>query len=446
MMTGVDDSPIGDTAAVINRRNYLRVAGTTAVAASLTGCVNLSGGSGGDGGNNSSGGGDVGDTITIGALAPNPENDPIGGSIINAAELAVQELNDNGGIAGAEVELATANTEADPSTGQQEYRELTLNEGADVTTGIFTSEVLLNIMDDIAQQGKIHLTSGAATTEASRMIAEDYDQYKYHFRAGPLNDFDLGRNLLDFGRANFGNMGWNSTYALVEDYSWTEPISELFNQRLGEVGVQVAGNQRYASGTTNFSPLYDDIQSAGADGVLTAMAHTGTEAIVQWAQQQRPFGFAGIHVPMQLPSYYESVNGACLYGVTQTSATPQSEITEKTQPFVQAYNEQFDGYPVYTGYITYDAIKLYAQMVEQTGTTDADELVSALEGASFTATTGTLEFYGQDQEYPHDPIYGEDAIYPVFLQWQEGQNGGGVQEVVWPERYKTADYQSPEWI
>lgn len=446
MMTGVDDSPVGDTAAVINRRNYLRVAGTTAVAASLTGCVNLSGGSGGDGGNNSSGGGDVGDTITIGALAPNPENDPIGGSIINAAELAVQELNDNGGIAGAKVELATANTEADPSTGQQEYRELTLNEGADVTTGIFTSEVLLNIMDDIAQQGKIHLTSGAATTEASRMIAEDYDQYKYHFRAGPLNDFDLGRNLLDFGRANFGNMGWNSTYALVEDYSWTEPISELFNQRLGEVGVQVAGNQRYASGTTNFSPLYDDIQSAGADGVLTAMAHTGTEAIVQWAQQQRPFGFAGIHVPMQLPSYYESVNGACLYGVTQTSATPQSEITEKTQPFVQAYNEQFDGYPVYTGYITYDAIKLYAQMVEQTGTTDADELVSALEGASFTATTGTLEFYGQDQEYPHDPIYGEDAIYPVFLQWQEGQNGGGVQEVVWPERYKTADYQSPEWI
>lgn len=452
-MTGTDDPPIGDTAAGIKRRNYLRVAGTTAVAASLTGCLNLSGGSGGGGGNgnNSSGGGgggggEISGPITIGALAPNPENDPIGGSIINAAELAVQELNDNGGIGGAEVELVTANTEEDPSTGQQRYRELVLNENADVTTGVFTSEVLLNIMDDIAQQGTIHLTSGAATTEASRMIAEDYDQYKYHFRAGPLNDFDLGRNLLDFGSANFGNMGWGSTYALVEDYAWTEPISGLFDDRLGDVGVGVAGNQRYASGTTDFAPLYDSIESAGADGALTVMAHTGTEAVVQWAQQQRPFGFAGIHVPMQLPSYYESVNGACLYGVTQTSATPQSEVTENTQPFVQAYNDQFDGYPVYTGYITYDAIKLYAQMVEETGTTDADELVSALEGASFTATTGTLEFYGQDQEYPHDPVYGEDAVYPVFLQWQEDENGNGVQEVIWPEQYKTADYQPPEWI
>lgn len=445
-MTGTENSPNGDSTARTGRRNYLKAvgAGTTTVAVSLTGCLDLGGGSGSSG--NGGGSGGIGDSITIGALAPNPENDPIGGSIVNAAELAVQELNDDGGIAGAEVELVTGNTEADPSTGQQEYRELVLNEGADVTTGIFTSEVLLNVMDDIAQQGTVHLTTGAATTEVSRMIAEEYDQYKYHFRVGPLNDFDLGRNMIDFGAANFENMGWGSTYALVEDYAWTEPISELFDERLGDVGVEVAGNQRYASGTTDFAPLYDAVESEGADGLLTAMAHTGTEAIVQWAQQQRPFGFAGIHVPMQLPSYYEAVNGACLYGVTQTSATPQSEITEKTQPFVQAYNERFDGYPVYTGYITYDAIKLYAQVVEETGTTDADELVSALEQASFTATTGTIEFYGRDQEFPHDPIYGEEAVYPVFLQWQEDGSGNGVQEVVWPEQYKTADYQSPEWI
>jgi branched-chain amino acid transport system substrate-binding protein len=451
-----------------NRRTFLRATGGAALATTVAGCLSLGGGGsggsssgtngsggggngsggGGGGGNNSGGGGsaNIEGPITIGALAPNPENDPIGGSIINAAELAVQELNDNGGIGGAEVELITGNTEADPATGQQRYRELVLNQNADVTTGIFTSEVLLNIVDDMAQQQKLHLTSGAATTEVSRMIAEDYERYKYHFRAGPLNDLDLGQNLIDFGKANFGSMGWDSTYAMVEDYAWTEPISELFNESLGEVGVDVAGNQRYASGTTNFGPLFDDVQSSGASGMFTAMAHTGTEAVVQWAQQQRPFGFAGIHVPMQLPSYYQSVNGACLYGVTQTSATPQSEITQKTQPFVQAYNQRFDGYPVYTGYITYDAIKLYAKMVEQTGTKNADELVSAMENASFTATTGTLEFYGRDKRFPHDPVYAEDAIYPVFLQWQEGDNGGGVQEVIWPEKFKTADYQQPAWI
>ncbi|WP_435076624.1 ABC transporter substrate-binding protein [Halococcus sp. AFM35] len=447
-----------------NRRTFLRATGGAALTTTVAGCLSLGGGGGGSGGNGSGGGGNgsggggggnnsggggnanIEGPITIGALAPNPENDPIGGSIVNGARLAVQQLNNNGGIDGTDVELAVGNTEGDPSTGQQRYRELVLNKNADVTTGIFTSEVLLNIADDIAQQQKIHLTAGAASAEISRMVAEDYDKYKYHFRAGPLNDFDLGRNLVDFGEANFETMGWDSTFSMVEDYKWTEPISKVFENQLSGTGVDVAGSQRYASGTTNFGPLFDDVASSNADGVFTAMAHTGTEAIVQWAKQQRPFGFAGIHVPMQLPSYYQSVNGACLYGVTQTSATPQSEVTKKTQPFVKAYNKEFDSYPVYTGYIAYDAVKLYAKMVEQTGTTDADELVSAMENASFTATTGTLEFYGRDKKYPHDPVYAEDAIYPVFLQWQEGQNGGGVQEVIWPEKYKTAEYQQPAWI
>ena len=298
-----------------SRRTFLKATGGAAVGAAVAGCLSLGGGDSGDSGggdssgdggqtagtdsggggsangsdggpstdttggdgaggndtdgteagdgtdtesaNGSSGGGggsaDIEGPITIGALAPDPENDPIGGSIVNGARLAVQQLNENGGIGGAEVELAVGNTEADPSTGQQRYRELVLNEEADVTTGIFTSEVLLNIIDDIAQQEKLHLTAGAATAEVSERIAADYDQFKCHFRAGPLNDIDLGRNLLDFGEANFETMGWGSTYSMVEDYTWTEPISELFQNRLGETGVEVAGTQRYASGTTNSS-------------------------------------------------------------------------------------------------------------------------------------------------------------------------------------------------
>jgi branched-chain amino acid transport system substrate-binding protein len=83
---------------------------------------------------------------------------------------------------------------------------------------------------------------------------------------------------------------------------------------------------------------------------------------------------------------------------------------------------------------------------EQTGTKNADELVSAIEQSSFTGTTGTLKFYGRDERFPHDPIYGKDAMYPVFFQWQKGDNGGGVQKVIWPNTYETTKYQQPAWI
>lgn len=435
----------------VDRRRFLQTTTAGVVGSSLAGCLSTfsseeeEGGDGEDGGDGGDGG-DIDGPIKIGVLAPEPEDNPIGMSIANGAELAVEQLNEDGGIGGADVEIVVEDTGEDPAEGQRRYQDLVVEEEVDVTAGVFTSEVLLNIMGDISQHQVPHLTTGAATTEASRMVNEEYDSYKYHFRVGPVNDRHLGQNLVDFAEANFENMGWESVAVLVEDFTWTGPISEVLDESLGETGVEVATSNRYAGGTENFGPIYDDIDE-GVDAAFTAMAHTGTTAVVQWAKQQRPFAFGGIHVPMQLPSYYESVDGACRYGITQTSATATSELTENTQPFVQAYEEKYDGsLPVYTGYITYDAIKLYADAVEQAETADSDEIVSTLEGISFTGTTGTIEFYGQDEEYTHDVVYGEENAWPIYLQWQENDDGEGVQEVIWPEEEATSEYVPPAWL
>ncbi|MFC6836079.1 ABC transporter substrate-binding protein [Halomarina ordinaria] len=402
------------------------------------------GGGDNDSGDNSSGGGGGGDfpgTIKIGVLAPEPGNDPIGGSIANGARLAAQQLTDDGFIEGTSFEVVVEDTKEDPGTGRTKYRELTQGEEVHMTTGVFTSEVLLAIMDDIASEQTIHMTSGAATPEASRLVHEEYDTYKYHFRTGPINAYELGVNMVDFLDAKREDLGWESVAVLVEDYEWTGPVQDALDENLGDTGVEVAMEQRYASGTENFSPIYDDVEDSGADAAFIAMAHTGTPAIVQWARQQRNFEFGGIHVPMQLPSYYEAVDGACNYAVTQNSATPESEVTEKTVPFSDAYNEEFDSYPVYTGYITYDAVMQYAEVVKELGTLDADEVVTGLEESSYTGTAGTISYYPPDDEFAHDVVYAEDKVDPVFQQWQDGD-----QTVIYPDKFTTGDYVKPEWI
>jgi branched-chain amino acid transport system substrate-binding protein len=171
------------------------------------------------------------------------------------------------------------------------------------------------------------------------------------------------------------------------------------------------------------------------------MAHTGTPAVVQWARQQRGFQFGGIHVPMQLPSYSAATGGACQFGITQNSATPTSEVTDKTVPFANAFNSEFGSYPVYTGYITFDAVKQYAQAVSDAGYVSSDEVVTALEESSYQGTVGTVEYYPEDNEYAHDVVYAEDKVWPLFQQWQDGS-----QEVIYPESLATADPASPPWI
>jgi len=421
-----------------SRRSILKTTGVGV--AGLSGLAGCLGGGGG--------GGPTG-PVTIGVLAPHTGvKNPIGNSIAQAVEVAKQELNDADGILGNDVEVVVKETKEDPQTGKDKYQELTVGESVDFTVGVFTSEVLLNIMDSIAGQETVHMTAGAATPEAAAMVKEDYEKYKYWFRTGPVNAHYLGVNMVDFANANFSSMGWDSVYVLTEDYAWTKPIDSVLENQLADSGVEVVGSQRYAGGTKDFSAIYDQVEASGADAAFVAMAHTGTAAIVQWIKQQRAFEFGGIHVPMQLPSYYELTKGACRFGVTQNSATPHSEISDQTVPFANAFNDLVGGYPVYTGYIAYDAVKNYAAAVESSGSRVADDVVAELESMTHTGTAGPTRYYGADAEYPHDVVYdktGENGVRPLWLQWQE-MDGAGEQVTIFPESLKRGSYKKPPWV
>ncbi|AXR82987.1 ABC transporter substrate-binding protein [Natrarchaeobaculum sulfurireducens] len=391
------------------------------------------------------------DVVTIGLLAPDPESDFVGQSMVRSAEIAVADLEDDGGIDGKAVELVVGNTAANPLEARREYQRLVLEEGADVTVGIFDSPSLVNVMDDIAEQETIHLTAGAATADASRLVVDDYDRYKYHFRVGPPNDYDLGQVQMDFLEDIAPEVGWDSIALLAEDYDWTAGPWSVYQEQLGDTGVDVVLEEQYPPAVDDFSSLYDEVVEADADVVLATMAHTGTDAVLDWAHPNRPadtpepypFAFGGIHVPMQLPTYYDQTDGACRYGFGQISATAESEIGALTDEFVTAYESAHGDTPVYNGYHTYDGIRLFAQAVEQAGTLESDTLVETLEEASLDGTVGTVEFYDRDHEFAHDFVYHENEM--LYFQWQE-RDGEGVQEIVWPDEHATAEFVSPEWI
>ncbi|MFW5918994.1 MAG: ABC transporter substrate-binding protein [Halanaeroarchaeum sp.] len=434
-----DSDGIGRSIGLANgqsRRRFLQTAGVgVAGMTGLAGCL---------------GGGESGpETVRIGVLAPHTgKENPIGNSIARSVELAAEQRNEDGGVLGTDVDVIVEETDGDPQTGKSKYEELTVGESADVTIGLFTSEVLLNLMDSISGQQTVHMTTGAATPEAAEMVAQDYESYKYWFRTGPVNAHYLGTNMVDFAEANFDDMGWDSVYVLSEDYAWTEPIDVVLEEELSDAGVEVVGSNRYAGGTEDFSPIYDQVEASGADAAFVAMAHTGTTAIVQWAKQQRPFEFGGIHVPMQLPSYYSMVEGASRYGVTQDTSTPYAEKTEKTVPYANAFHEEVGMYPVYTGYIAFDAAKNYAAAVEEAGTTDSDAVVDALENMSYTGVAGLTKYYGQDATYPHDVVYdkdAEDGLRPLWHQWQE-KDDSGEQVTIYPDEVQRGSYQKPPWI
>ncbi|ELZ03523.1 ABC transporter substrate-binding protein [Natrialba asiatica] len=385
------------------------------------------------------------ETVTIGVLAPEPENDFNGRAIVRSAQVARDLLNETGGINGRTVELAVGNTSGSPLEARREYQRLVLEEDAAVTIGVSTSEVLETIIDDIAEQETLHITAGAATSSVSELVREDYERYKYHFRAGPVNDYDLGQAQIDFLGDMAPELGWDSIALLAEDYGWNRGAWETFHDEQSAIDLEIAMEERYPPATDDFSTIYETAEAEGADAVFISTAHTGTDAVVDWTAQKRELEFGGIHVPMQLPTYYDAVGGACQFAVGQSSAPLGAEVTAETSSFEDAYQDAYgESSPVYTGYFAYDAVTLFAEAATQAETVDSADLVPVLEDIEFTGSAGQIEFYGQDHEFPHDLAYNRgDTLY---FQWQEDDAGNGVQEVIWPDEHATAEYVTPEWL
>lgn len=417
--------------------------GAGAAATALAGCL---GGGGSE---------DLGDALNIGVVASQPESDPITASIVGGAEIAAQELSDDGGVLDAdEVEVTVGNAGSAGADAASAYEELVLEESVDITVGNFFSEGLINILDSVADEQKLHLVTGASTVEMSQNLREDYDRYRYLFRVGPFNNVYLGQTLVDFAAEYYQDpLGWNTTAVLYEEAAWTPPVVDVLDGQLDEQGFEVVDTVSYSPDTESFAPIFQDLQSQGVDGVTTLMASTGAAAAGQWAAGQFEFGLGGIHVPAQLPAIADptQLGGAINNVWTVNTASPGAAITDQTEPFAQAFVNAQGRAPVYTGYLAYDAVHLYARYAEVVGSADDDDIIDAMASNELTPTTSTNESFrfwepGEEtrdgETYPHDAAYSRDAwledgeAAPIINQWQDSE-----LEVVSPDAQQTATYE-----
>lgn len=429
--------------AIRGRRDVLRATAGGALGVSLAGCTNVFGTSEA-----------AEDRLRIGVLAPDPERSPVGASIAETAAFLTEPGNRLETLAGRDVEIIVEDTKASPLEARRGYERLVLEEDVHATVGIAESAVLEHLIESIADHETIHLTTGATTQRVTERLGADFERYKYHFRT-MLNDVQLLQLELSFVTQMMPRLGFEPPFelaVLAEDYRWADGVTQAYQAAFADIeGFEVVMAEQYEPEIDDFRPLYGAVEDAGADIAWVAMAHTGDAAIIDWQRDRPNFAFGGTHVPMQWPGYWDMIGGACEYAISMSPGTPQAEITDETQRFVGRYTDHTDGsYPVYTGYLTYDALRLYADAVDAAGAVDAESLIPHLEEAEIEATmSATYGFGGEGFEYPHDPEWqpgDPDRPATVYFQWQDDGSGSGTQEIIWPEPYATSTYQAPPWM
>ena len=185
----------------------------------------------------------------------------VGRDTQNAAKLAADEINAKGGVLGRKLEIVVADETENPEQGIAAIKKLTADDKADVLIGGYTSGVTLAQLPHISQAKTIYIGVGAASPAITAKVKADYGNYKYIFRAFPINAAHQARALVDFINGKLkGDMNITKIAIVGENAKWVQDLVPILKKGAVDGGSEVKLAEFFDTSTSDFSPLFAKVK------------------------------------------------------------------------------------------------------------------------------------------------------------------------------------------
>lgn len=381
-----------------------------------------------------------GEPIRIGVIGE--ESSVAGASLTKAASMAADDINAKGGVNGRKIEVITYDNHSSAADAVRAFQRAVSQDKVVAVVGSYISEVVLAIEPWSARLHMPFITPGAASNLISKAVHDDYDHYKYTFH-GWLTSAFISQAVCDYAKDELvGPYHMKTAVIMSEDAAWTKPLDEAYLDCLPKAGLQVLDHIRFNPDTSDFTPIFHQIEEKHPDVIVTGISHVGVQPTVQWHDQQVPIPMVGQSSQATTSTFWKDTNGAAEGVITDTAAAPDVALTPNTVPFATAYQNKFGVTPAYDGYAAYDMVHVIAEAIARAdGSTDPDKLVTALEATDHVGTMGRIQFYGRDNIFTHALKYGPGLVTTVAIQWQDGK-----QMCVWPSDKAKAKIRFPGFV
>ncbi len=297
----------------------------------------------------------------------------------DGVQMAVDEINEEGGLLGRKVEVISEDTETSPSIGTRKIERLILEKKADFCEGAISSAVTLAMMEIAKKYNKILMVN---ISQSMKITGDKKNKQTFRVNANPAITSGA---LCKWMTENLGK----KFYLLTVDYAWGRSTSKQYNKTLKEMGANIVGETFFPLGTKDFAPYFGRIRAAKPDVLFITAA--GNDAISVLTQAERygikkkfPICGDGSLVSADiLPALGKAANG--IVTADYYSATLD---TLKNKAWVANYKKRYDATPSKFSVSSYEAVKWLAQAVKQAGSTDTDKVIAALEGSTYDGPQG----------------------------------------------------------
>ncbi len=372
--------------------------------------------------------------------APTSLNTVEGSESLDAARMAIEEINGAGGVnIGGQgyafrlepFDLQEVEPDSPPAEAVARLRGFVKEKRPDVlVVGPFRSEVLLDSMDFLAEK-KLPTLGCIAMSPAVDAKVLTNPKYKYIFRVG-LSTKYLVAYLIETMKLLNRKFGLERVFILNQDVAWARSTAYLMLRLyLNRSGWQVLGQENYPPDMTDFRKPLTRAKAAQAQVILAVFDMSSSKNLVmQWHQMKPPALLCGFISPASGPDAWRSFQGG-LEGVInvifELGNLPSSKYLP-AQVFYDSFKTRY-GRPLQAGHgpaPAYESVYILAQAFERAGSLDPDRLTAALEATDRRGAMGRLIFHRG-----HQAIFGENPEKEVLgsvVQWK----APGRRVIVYP--------------
>lgn len=344
-----------------------------------------------------------GDEILIGEYGSlSGPNATFGISSTNGLKLAVEELNNSGGLLGKKVKLITYDDQGKPSEAQTVVQRLIKNDNVVAVIGEVASSNS-KAGAPICQQNKIPMITPASTNPEVTAIGDYIFRVCFidPFQATVVSKFIL--NTLKLKRV-----------ALLKDVknAYSTGLADFFEKEFKNMGGEIIEVQSFSAGDKDFKAQLTSIKAKNPEAIFIPAYYTDVNLISIQARE------IGLTVPLIGSDGWESEKltegkakdalEGCYFSTHVSTENPDPKIQE----FITKYKAKYNSTPDAMAFLAYDAGLILFEAMKKAGTTEPEKVKNELAKIKdFLGVTGKITINEQ-----------RNAIKPaVILEIKGGQ-------------------------
>jgi branched-chain amino acid transport system substrate-binding protein len=359
------------------------------------------------------------DVIRIGHLTPRTGFlGPLGEFAVMAVQMAADEINASGGVMSRKLELLIEDS-VNPQTASAKAERFVERDKVTAIVGEISSASGLAIAQ-VVQRAKVLYINTGGNSDALR--GSDCKKFMFHVEGANSMYVKAAGQAID----KMGLVKGKKWYSLTADYAFGHDLLKVAKRFMESKGGQFAADDLVPTDATDFSAYLLKIRQAKPDLVIANLAGTQvTNFVKQYTEYGLSFPVAGFGFDTALAWGAGKGNFLGTWPVVWHHLID----TPSTKKFVADFTKRYGKPPENQAWGDYNALKIIAQAMTETKSTEAATLVEHFDkGAKFDIMKKREGYFRPRDHQLMMEMYAIEALPPeqVKNQWDLFKDLGPV--------------------